>query len=336
MKTSEILSAWRKILRGERPSLSIEITRECPLQCPGCYAYDDAHLGGGTTLRSLNDHKGQELIDGVLAIVDRLQPLHLSIVGGDPLVRYRELEVMIPLLLGRGIHVQVVTSAFRPLAPEWATLAHMNVVVSIDGLQREHDIRRAPATYQRILQNIAGQNITIHSTITGQMMKRPGYLREFLQFWTPRPEVRKVWFSLFTPQRGDQLPEILQPRERSFAIVDMLALRKEFLKLDMPEGMIRQFATPPQSPQDCVFARTTQTLSADLKTRIVPCQFGGDPDCSSCGCVASMGLAAVAAHRLGGIVPVGAIFKASVQIGQIRARKNAPPATVEGPLQVLP
>jgi len=72
VKASEILRAWRKILRGERPSLSIEITRECPLQCPGCYAYDDAHLGGGTTLRNLSDRKGQELIDGVLEIVDRL------------------------------------------------------------------------------------------------------------------------------------------------------------------------------------------------------------------------------------------------------------------------
>jgi hypothetical protein len=68
--------------------------------------------------------------------------------------------------------VQVVTSAFRPLAPRWATLAHMNVVVSIVGLQPEHDIRRAPATYDRILKNIAGQNITIHGTVTGQMMKR--------------------------------------------------------------------------------------------------------------------------------------------------------------------
>src|ERR1700735_4068761 len=110
MKTSEILRAWRKILKGERPSLSIEITRECPLRCPGCYAYDDAHLGGGgLTLRSLNDRKGQALIDGVLAVVDRLKPLHLSIVGGDPLVRYRELEAMVPLLLARGIHLQVVT-----------------------------------------------------------------------------------------------------------------------------------------------------------------------------------------------------------------------------------
>ena len=333
MKTTEVISAWRKILRGERPSLSIEITRECPLQCPGCYAYDDAHLGGGATLRSLADRKGQELIDGVLALVDRIRPLHLSIVGGDPLVRYRELESMVPLLLERGIHVQVVTSAFRPLAESWAKLARMNVVVSIDGLQPEHDIRRAPATYDRILKNIAGQNITVHCTITGQMMKRPGYLKEFLAFWSPRPEIRKVWFSLFTPQRGDRLPEMLETGERTQAIADMLLLRKEFPKLDMPEGMIRQFATPPASPKDCVFALTTQTLSADLKTKILPCQFGGDPDCKSCGCIASMGLAAVAAHRLGGIIPVGAIFKASVRIGQALAKPAAPVA--EEPLRVL-
>src|ERR1700733_2816275 len=115
MKASEILQSWSTILKGRKPMLSIEITRECPLRCPGCYAYDDAHLGGGMTLRGLRDRKGQELIDGILEIVDNLKPLHLSIVGGDPLVRYRELELLMPLLLDRGIHVQVVTSAFRPL-----------------------------------------------------------------------------------------------------------------------------------------------------------------------------------------------------------------------------
>src|ERR1700724_1454941 len=131
LRTSEILRAWRKILKGERPSLSIEITKECPLRCPGCYAYDAAHLGGGVTLRELNDHKGQALIDGILRLVERFKPLHLSIVGGDPLVRYRELEELIPQVLSRGIHVQIVTSAFRPLAPEWAKLARLNIVVSI-------------------------------------------------------------------------------------------------------------------------------------------------------------------------------------------------------------
>ena len=335
MKTSEVVRAWGKILRGERPSVSIEITRECPLQCPGCYAYDDAHLGGGATLRSLSDRKGQALIDGVLELVDRIRPLHLSIVGGDPLVRYRELELMVPQLLARGIHVQVVTSAFRPLAADWPSLPRLNVVVSIDGLQPEHDIRRAPATYDRIIKNIAGQNVTIHCTVTGQMMKRPGYLKEFLEFWTPRPEIRKVWFSLFTPQIGDQLPEMLSPEERSHAIADMLSLRKQYPKLDMPEGMIRQFATPPPDPSECVFALTTQTLSADLKTKIVPCQFGGNPDCASCGCIASMGLAAVAAHKLAGVIPVGAIFKASIKIGQVRSKRSEPPPPVEEPLRIL-
>jgi len=170
--TSQIFQAWGKILKGEQPALSIEITRECPLQCPGCYAYDDAHLGGGRTLRDLNDRKGQLLVDGVLEVVDRLKPLHLSIVGGDPLVRYRELELLIPLLLARGIHVQIVTSAFRTMGSTWASLERLHVVVSIDGLQPEHDVRRAPATYDRILKNIVGQKITIHCTVTGQMRSR--------------------------------------------------------------------------------------------------------------------------------------------------------------------
>ena len=249
--------------------------------------------------------------------------MHLSIVGGDPLVRYRELELLIPLLFARGIHVQIVTSAFRTMGPTWASLARLHIVVSIDGLQPEHDARRAPATYDRILKNLVGQRVTIHCTVTGQMMKRPGYLAEFLEFWTPRPEIKKVWFSLFTPQIGDQMPEILCSEERARAIADMTHLREQYPKLDMSEAVIRQFASPPPRPQDCVFALTTQTLSADLRTKITPCQFGGSPDCASCGCIASMGLASVAAHKLGGILSVGTIFRASLKIGHNRAESRA-------------
>ena len=334
MYTSQVIQAWGKILKGEQPSLSIEITRECPLKCPGCYAYDDAHLGGGKTLRDLNDRKGRSLVDGVLEVVDRLKPLHLSIVGGDPLVRYRELELLIPLLLARGVHVQIVTSAFRTMGPTWASLPSLHVVVSIDGLQPEHDVRRAPATYDRIIKNIGNQRITIHCTVTGQMMKRPGYLAEFLEFWTPRPEVKKVWFSLFTPQVGDRMPEILTAEERSRAIADMMELRTQYSKLDMRAALIRQFASPPHSPRDCVFALTTQTLSADLRTKITPCQFGGNPDCASCGCIASMGLAAVASHKLAGILSVGTVFRASVTIGQRRAKARAKHRAKEA-LQIL-
>jgi hypothetical protein len=128
---------------------------------------------------------------------------------------------------------------------------------------------------------------------------------------------------ILTPQVGDQMPEILGSEERARAIVDMTQLRNQYPKLDMPEAVIRQFASPPHSPKDCVFALTTQTLSADLKTKITPCQFGGNPDCASCGCIASMGLASVAAHKLGGILSVGTIFKASMRIGQNSAKFRA-------------
>ena len=146
--------------------MSIEVTRECPLRCPGCYAYEENHLGGTTTLRQLRDYKGDELVNGILEIVDRAKPLHLSLVGGDPLVRYREMEKVMPLLLERGIHVQIVTSAFRPLPAAWAKMEQLTVAVSIDGLSPEHDARRKPATYDRILNNIAGQRITVHCTVT--------------------------------------------------------------------------------------------------------------------------------------------------------------------------
>ena len=321
-------------MKGQRPSLSIEITRECPLRCPGCYAYDPAHLGGGVTLRDLNDRKGTALVDGVLEVVDRYQPLHLSLVGGDPLVRYRELEILVPQLLQRGIHVQIVTSAFRPLSPAWVGLPRLNLVVSIDGLAPEHDARRSPATYDRILKHIEGQDITIHCTVTGPMMKRPGYLDDFLAFWTPKPGIKRIWLSLFTPQIGDQLEEMLTTDERKRAIAEMLELRGRYPKLDMPERLIRQFEAPPSSPADCIFASTTTTISADLKTRITPCQLGGNPDCSSCGCVASMGLAAVGSIRLAGFIPVSAVFSVSKKLGEVFGSSPAPPPPEEA-LRIL-
>src|ERR1700744_1610032 len=165
MKKSEVIQAWAKILSGKPPSLSIEITKECPLRCPGCYAFDAAHLGNDTLLRELSDFRGDELVNRILAILDERKPLHVSLVGGDPFVRYRELEQLIPQIEARGIHTQIVTSAFRVIPAEWRKYRNLNVVVSIDGLQPEHDERRKPATYERILRNIVGTKVTIHSTI---------------------------------------------------------------------------------------------------------------------------------------------------------------------------
>src|SRR5438105_10477142 len=102
MKPLHFVQSWGKILRGKIPLLSIEITRECPLSCPGCYAYGDDHLGGGTRLSELRDFRGDDLVTGVIRLVERHKPLHVSLVGGEPLVRHKELSRILPALSKMG------------------------------------------------------------------------------------------------------------------------------------------------------------------------------------------------------------------------------------------
>jgi MoaA/NifB/PqqE/SkfB family radical SAM enzyme len=315
-----VIQAWGRILAGYRPNLSIEITRECPLRCPGCYAYGDDHLGGGVTLRGLSDYKGDELVERFMALVDERRPMHLSIVGGEPLVRYRELNTILPRIAERGIYTQLVTSAVRPIPEEWKGLRRLQVVVSIDGLPPEHDVRRTPATYDRILKHIAGHEITVHCTITRQQARREGYIEEFLRIWQANADTRLIWFSLYTPQKGELSAERLTAADRTRVIAELRRLRLQFSKLQLPDGLLNVYAQPPKTPAECIFAQTTECFSADLERRITPCQFGGDPDCNNCGCMASAGLEAVGRHRLGGHIPVGRIFYASTRIGRTVAR----------------
>jgi sulfatase maturation enzyme AslB (radical SAM superfamily) len=261
------------------------------------------------------DYKGDELVEQVLELVGKHKPLHLSIVGGEPLVRFRELNTLLPKLSKMGVAVQLVTSAVREIPKEWNEIDDLYLVVSIDGLQPEHDERRKPATYERILRNIKGQRITVHSTVTAQMTQREGYLEEFLSFWSAKSEVKKVWFSLFTPQVGATDEEILDPATRKRVIDELELLKLKFPKLDLPKEVIEGYRRPPASPDDCIFSRTTLNLTANLEDRVVPCQFGGTPDCSQCGCMASAGLAAVGEYKLFGVMPLRKIYNLSDRVG---------------------
>jgi len=315
-----VLRAWKGILAGHSPNLSIEITRECPLRCPGCYAYGDTHLGGGVLLRELADFKGQDLIDGLLRVVRERKPVHLSIVGGEPLVRYRELDVLLPQLSSMGVHTQVVTSAVRPIPAAWAMIPKLQVVVSIDGLQPEHDVRRTPATYDRILKHIAGHQVTVHCTLTRQQA-RHGYVTEFTRVWSANPDVRRIWFSLYTPQKGEESPERLRPIDRELLVREISALHATTSKLnDMIPPVVHGYLNPPANPDACIFAKTTDCLSSDLKKVITPCQYGGNPDCTQCGCMASVGLAALGDYRLAGIVPLSTVFTGSLAVGRLARR----------------
>lgn len=316
MKVRDIGPAWVRILRGHKPLLSLEITKECPLRCPGCYAYETGHLGSSGPLRLLSDYRGEALVAAVLALVRRFRPIHLSIVGGEPLVRHHELGILLPKLADMKIEVQLVTSAVRQIPAAWRGISGLHIVVSIDGLQPEHDERRSPATYERILKHISGHEITVHCTITRLHLRRPGYLSDFSNFWSNCDQVRNIWFSLFTPQEGDESRERLTAPDRQKVVRELAELRDKFPKVKMPSAVLDGYTHPPASPKQCIFAQTTTCISADLTTYVTPCQFGGRPVCSECGCMASAGLASIGKHRLGGLVPVSSIFDVSKRLGE--------------------
>src|SRR5579863_2210778 len=231
LKPHDLASAWWRILNGHAPMMSIEIRRECPLACPGCYAYGESHLGGETTLRQLSDLRGDALVDGVLDLVKRHKPMHVSLVGGEPMVRHRELSRLLPALSEMGVFTMVVTSGVIAIPQEWMEIPRLRVAVSVDGLPEHHDERRKPATYERILKNVEGRSINVHWVITRPMLARDSYLEEYVAFWNARTEVDHIWVSLYSPQLGEESPERLTSQDRERIARELPLLRKAYPKL---------------------------------------------------------------------------------------------------------
>lgn len=320
VRPSNVLESWGKVLRGHTPILSIEVTRECPLHCPGCYAYGDNHLGGEVTLRELADYRGDELVRGVLELADRHKPLHITLVGGEPMVRHRELSRIIPELCARGIYTMIVTSGIIPIPLEWLKLPLFTAAVSIDGLPEHHNVRRAPATYERILDNLAGRRVNVHWTVTAPMLERANYLEEYVAFWNAREEVHRIWVSIYSPQRGEESAERLSPEQRERLTRELPLLRAKYRKLLTPEGYAQALLHPPASPAECTFSRLSKNYSADLRTHVEPCVFGGDPDCSQCGCSASAAAHWISEIRVAGPLKAKHLLHGSMRIGSVVAR----------------
>jgi MoaA/NifB/PqqE/SkfB family radical SAM enzyme len=328
LTSHDLLRGWWRVLNGYSPLLSIEITRECPLSCPGCYAYGDDHLGGEKTLRELNDLRGNALVEGVVELVRQHRPMHVSLVGGEPMVRHRELDRILPALSEMGVHSMVVTSGVIAIPAHWRQIPRLRVAVSVDGLPEDHDERRKPATYERILKNIAGRSVNVHWVITRPMLARDSYLEEYVAFWNQQPEVDHIWVSLYSPQMGEESPERLRQEDRERIARELPRLRKKYSKLLVSEGMMRAFVNPPKSPKDCLFSKMSVNYSADLETKIEPCVFGGNPDCSQCGCSISSALHWIRDVKAAGPLKVGHMVRASLAIGsavsKVRGTADAP------------
>lgn len=317
MKPFNLIQSWGKVLTGKVPMLSIEITRECPLHCPGCYAYGDAHLGeGGPNLRTLSDFKGSDLVNGIYRLIDEHQPLQVSLVGGEPMMRHRELSEVLPELSRRGIYTMVVTSGVIPIPEQWSHLPKITVAVSIDGNPEDHDVRRKPATYERILRNIKGRKINVHWTVVRKNIEEPGYMDRYLEFWNSQPEVERIWVSVYTPQLEEESAERLTSANRLALAEYFNSVGHRFPKLTMHKGLMEAFLVPPTSPSTCLFSKLSLNYTADLRTRVEPCVFGGAPNCAECGCSISMGMHWIGDLKIAGPLRAKHLIRGSLLVGR--------------------
>ena len=140
-----------------------------------------------------------------------------------------------------------MTSAVRPIPLEWRGLRRLQLVVSIDGLQPEHDERRKPATYERILKHIAGHEITVHCTVTSQQVRRDGYLDEFVRFWSAEPRTSSRSGPACTRRRSARSRwSGCRPPIARRSSTQLFALRERYPKLWMPKALISVYADPPR------------------------------------------------------------------------------------------
>jgi len=177
-------------------------------------------------------------------------------------------------------------------------------------------VRRKPATYDRILKNIRGCTVNIHWVITRPMLERSGYLEEYISFWSGRPEVNCIWASTYSPQVGERTPEMLRDEDREELMRQLSGLARRYPKFLLNRRISQAVVAPPKNPQECLFSRMSTTYSADLKTHVEPCVLGGTPDCSQCGCIASVGLHSVNSAKLFGSVKVNHLVQVSMAVGK--------------------
>jgi hypothetical protein len=213
------------------------------------------------------------LVDRVLALVERLRPVRISLIGGEPLVRRREIGRLLPELDRLGIEVQLATGALLPVPCEYRTWDNLAIVVTVDLFH--------PGTRSRILENISGHNVIVHCNIARPLGNAPGRLDEFAEFWSSRDEVCGIWFSLHA----------LTPANRAGIVNELDLIRRRFPKVDLPNPILSAFLRPPSCPGECALARMTLRVSADFATEAGPCPLGGTRVCSECGSIASARLA---------------------------------------------
>src|SRR3989344_1357841 len=266
--------------------LSVEITQVCPMECPDCYV---------PVIKS-GPH-GLPIEGWVKIISDAVKAgaVHLTIVGGEPGARRKELHHVV----GITPITWIITTFFYEMGTfvKNGRQSPVTYVVSIDGPDEMHNrLRGVPGLADRARRQILlgrekasalGHVFAVFSH-TVLMSANAGEMERLIWQLDGFPGIDGMVFSTATPPIGESLPEWAPTDAQRADFVELLLkLRQMGARINMSEaqiGTLHPDHTATYSPAMCAIAN--RVISYDFHGKPKgQCIFGPEADCSHCGCV---------------------------------------------------
>jgi MoaA/NifB/PqqE/SkfB family radical SAM enzyme len=254
----------RLILKKDTPLIcGLTVTDRCNLRCRHCRVAN----------RGIPDLSFREATDALDSFyLEGGRTVYLQ--GGEPFL-WREgdlrLDDIVAYAKTLGFHATVIyTNGTMPIQTSANT-----VFVSVDGLQRTHDLLRGE-TFDKIMRNIRASNhpsLFINYTINSI---NKDDIQEFCEFTDTVDQIRGIFFYLHTPYYGlDDL--CLSPGDRNRVLTTLLRLKKKHDILNSRAGLRSALRNDWSRPLDiCRVYEQGETYRC--------CRYAGDEElCRVCG-----------------------------------------------------
>lgn len=135
--------------------VSLQLTYRCNLRCKHCYQWNEKGFFHDMDRAQQRMELPLELIEKVLVATD-VPNAKLFLWGGEPLV-YSHFSELAGLLKDSERIITICTNGLlikRKINDLLAMGKHLNLLVSLDGLEKEHDALRGEGQFQKTLDNL--------------------------------------------------------------------------------------------------------------------------------------------------------------------------------------
>lgn len=244
---------------------TFDLTAECPLRCRHCYFFSEPQPDA-----ALDDEEWHLR----LAEVVKEEQLHTAFwVGGEPLLRPERLRRAAKLFARNA----VATSGAVPIPPDLG----MGLLVSLDGLEPEHDRLRGHGAFARALDHLAplpAQSFVLNVTLTRETLGAIDQVPALVE----RTRAAGAVVGFYTAAPGS--PLALIDAERELAVNRLLDLKRDHPDALLSPASALEFLRPGSGPgARCPYRGTDLAFDPLLRQRR-PCTFGASADCARCGC----------------------------------------------------